>query len=150
MRLLDVAARRPFHPGRLHEAVDVLLDGVVTARGRLWLATRPDAMLWLESAGAGLRVGLAGPWDACTDPLLWDETHGPRHSSLVVLVAGADPEAVIRALEWALVTDAEFAAGPRVWAGWDDPFGNFHVDPCETEVLAESTRETTKREGAGE
>nr|WP_253673613.1 GTP-binding protein [Streptoalloteichus tenebrarius] len=60
-------ARRPFHPERLHDAVDVLLDGVVRARGRMWVASQPDVALWLESAGGGLRVGHAGPWLAALD-----------------------------------------------------------------------------------
>ncbi|MBF6247729.1 GTP-binding protein, partial [Nocardia elegans] len=55
--LVEFAASRPFHPARLHDALDVLLEGVVTARGRLWLATQPDEVVWLESAGGGLRVG---------------------------------------------------------------------------------------------
>ncbi|NED69210.1 cobalamin biosynthesis protein CobW, partial [Streptomyces sp. SID10244] len=59
---VEFHADRPLHPGRLHEAIDVLLDGVVCARGRLWLATRPDEALWLESAGGGLRVAPGGRW----------------------------------------------------------------------------------------
>ena len=58
-----LTARRPFHPERLHTAMDVLLDGVVRTRSRIGLATRPDAVLWLESAGGGLQVGCyTGDW----------------------------------------------------------------------------------------
>jgi G3E family GTPase len=57
VRILEFTARRPFHPERLHAAVDLLLDGVVRTRGRLWLANRDDQVMWLESAGGGLRVG---------------------------------------------------------------------------------------------
>lgn len=60
--LVEFTANRPFHPGRLHEAIDVLLDGVVCSRGRLWLATQPGEALWLESAGGGLRVASADTW----------------------------------------------------------------------------------------
>ncbi len=31
--LVEFTANRPFHPGRLHEAIDVLLEGVVYSRG---------------------------------------------------------------------------------------------------------------------
>jgi G3E family GTPase len=41
VELVVFTARHPFHPERLHEALDVLLDGVVRSRGRVWLATRP-------------------------------------------------------------------------------------------------------------
>ena len=58
--LVEFQARRPFHPERLHAAADVLLDGVVRTRGRLWLASRPDTAAWLESAGSGMLVTSAG------------------------------------------------------------------------------------------
>lgn len=145
VRLLEFAAGRPFHPQRLHEAIDVLLDGVVRARGRAWVATQPGNALLLESAGGGLRVAHAGPWLASMTPeqqervpasrramaaLRWDETHGDRDSSLVVLVHDADPDEILGALRAALLTDAEFA-DPDSWPTWDDPFGDYHRDPCE-------------------
>ncbi len=143
--LVEFSAARPFHPERLHEAIDVLLDGVVTARGRLWLATQPDEALWLESAGGGLRVANAGPWLAAMTPeaqaahperlamaaLRWDERYGDRDISIVALVHQADPGEIERALQWALVTDAEMRE-PATWLHWNDPFGHWHADPCET------------------
>src|ERR1700761_3963653 len=60
IRILEFSARRPFHPMRLHAAVDVLLDGVIRTRGRLWLANRGDQVMWLESARGGLRGAPAG------------------------------------------------------------------------------------------
>ncbi|MFD1810912.1 ribosome hibernation factor-recruiting GTPase MRF [Rhodococcus gannanensis] len=142
--LVEFAADRPFHPERLHDAVDVLFEGVVTARGRMWLATQPDNVLWLESAGGGLRVGKAGRWLAAMTPeeqegesatrralaaLRWDEREGDRHTSLVALACGADPTEIDRALQWALVTDDELA-DTASWANWDDPFADWHEDPC--------------------
>ncbi|HEY2206666.1 MAG TPA: GTP-binding protein [Pseudonocardia sp.] len=67
VRLALFTARRPFHPARLHEAMDLLLDGVVRSKGRIWLATRPEAVLWLESAGGGLQVGYVDQWLAAGD-----------------------------------------------------------------------------------
>ncbi|MGW0041585.1 ribosome hibernation factor-recruiting GTPase MRF [Rhodococcus sp. NPDC003348] len=143
--LVEFTADRPFHPERLHEAVDVLLDGVVTARGRMWLATQPEHVLWLESAGGGLRVGRAGRWLAAmsTDEqsgadatrralaaLRWDTRHGDRHTSLVVLVHDTDPRAVDRALRHAVLTDAEFGR-EHAWPTWPDPFGDWHAEPCD-------------------
>ena len=62
VELVEFNADRPFHPMRLHIAIDDLLDGVVRVRGRAWLATQPDAVVWIESAGGGMKVGHAGEW----------------------------------------------------------------------------------------
>jgi G3E family GTPase len=151
--LVEFSAQRPFHPPRLHSALDVVLDGVVRARGRLWLATQPDNVVWIESAGGGLRVANAGAWLAAmnpvdmihTDPqrqaiaaLHWDEDHGDRHVSMTVLVCGAQPGEITDALQAALLTDDEFSR-PEEWSGYDDPFGDWHEEPCDSppEVLDE-------------
>ncbi|MBS9373558.1 ribosome hibernation factor-recruiting GTPase MRF [Rhodococcus sp. B50] len=158
IRLVEFSATRPFHPERLHHAIDVLLDGVVRARGRLWVATQPDNALLVESAGEGLRVAHAGPWLAAMTPeqqravsaerramasLRWDERYGDRDTSIVVLVHDADPELVDRALRAAVVTDDEFAR-PDLWPTWHDPFGQFHEDPCDD---LPADRRDNEREG---
>ncbi|WP_036528791.1 ribosome hibernation factor-recruiting GTPase MRF [Nocardia sp. CNY236] len=156
--LVEFTAQRPFHPERLHEAIDTLLDGVVTTRGRVWLATRPRHVLWLESAGGGLRIGPAGCWLAAMTPdeqevedpqrralaaVNWHPRFGDRHSSLVVLVHRADPSEIERALRWALVTDHELRQ-PDSWQGFADPFGEWHDDPC---GATESTPSSPTRDG---
>ncbi|OBI56298.1 ribosome hibernation factor-recruiting GTPase MRF [Mycobacterium sp. E787] len=145
INLVEFNARRPFHPQRLHASLDVLLDGVIRTRGRLWLASRPDHAMWLESAGGGLRVSSAGKWlAALTGPeladidaerrafaeLRWDDRHGDRHTAMTVLVCGAQPAQVVDALGDALLTDDEFRS-PQDWLHYDDPFGDWHEDPCQ-------------------
>ncbi|MFJ9364940.1 ribosome hibernation factor-recruiting GTPase MRF [Nocardia sp. NPDC101769] len=148
--LVEFAADRPFQPDRLHSAIDVLLEGVVSARGRVWLATQPDEVVWLESAGGGLRVGGAGKWLAAmtsreldeVDPerralasLRWHEHFGDRHTSLVILVADADAEEIRHALHWALVDEDELRQvrfAPERVALWPDPFADQHEEPCDT------------------
>ena len=144
IRILEFSARRPFHPERLHAAVDLLLDGVIRTRGRLWLANRDDQVMWLESAGGGLRVASAGKWLAAmtasevayVDPdrrafadLMWEHRFGDRHTSMTILVCGADPVEIADALNGALLTDDEMAR-PHSWNRYDDPFGDWHEDPC--------------------
>ncbi|OBJ82135.1 ribosome hibernation factor-recruiting GTPase MRF [Mycobacterium asiaticum] len=144
VQIVEFNARRPFHPERLHAAVDVLLEGVVRTRGRLWLANRSDQVMWLESAGGGLRVASAGKWLAAmtaaevasADPerrlfaeLVWEYRHGDRHTAMTVLVCGADPIDVRTALHDALLTDTEMA-DPGRWGDYPDPFGDWHQDPC--------------------
>ncbi|MFE3053573.1 ribosome hibernation factor-recruiting GTPase MRF [Nocardia sp. NPDC059239] len=161
--LVEFATDRPFHPDRLHSAIDMLLDGVVSARGRVWLATQPDEVVWLESAGGGLRVGGAGKWLAAmasgeldeVDPerralasLRWHEHFGDRHTSLVILVADADPEEVRHALHWALVDEDELRQvrfAPERVALWPDPFGDQHEEPCDTTRSAPVTGDGATR-----
>ena len=150
--IVEFNADRPFHPERLHEALDALLDGVVCARGRLWLATRPDQAFWLESAGEALKVAEGGGWLAAMDAdeqdeqdperramaaLRWHPEHGDRHSALVVITHRADTDHIRHALNGACLDDHEMAAGPRAWAHFPDPFGTEHTDPCDDLTLGD-------------
>ena len=142
VRLFEFQAQRPFHPQRLHTAVDSLLDGVVRTRGRLWVASQPDQAMWLESAGGGLRVARAGKWLAAMSSrevayvgperramadLIWDHRHGDRHTSMTVLACGADPAEILAALQSAVLTDVEMRR-PEDWCRYDDPFGDWHAE----------------------
>ena len=156
VQLVRFSADRPFSPERLHDAIDLLLTGVVTSRGRLWLASQHDRAVWLESAGGGLRVGDAGPWLATlgddaelwaqVDPeraaaaaLRWDPVHGDRDVELIVLTHRQPAELITAALTAALLTDDELAAGPAAWARLPDPFGEWHADPCEASGPADGS-----------
>lgn len=144
--LLTFTSQRPFHPERLHDAIDVLLDGVVRTRGRVWVASQPDMALWIESAGGGLGIGHAGPWLAAPDgpdwadvspdrrtlaSLRWDPLFGDRAQELVVITDQATPDEVEAALRGALLTDEELAAGEEEWLRYPDPFGEWHEEPCD-------------------
>jgi G3E family GTPase len=143
--LLLFSARRPFHPQRLHAAVDLLLDGVVRTRGRLWLANRFDDVMWIESAGGGLMCNYIGKWLAAMEPNQlayvdpqrralaaadWDNRLGDRHVSMTVLVCGAEPEDIADGLRGALLTNDELSR-PGDWTHYPDPFGDWHEDPCD-------------------
>jgi G3E family GTPase len=144
--VVEFHADRPFHPARLHDAIDILLDGVVASRGRLWLATQPDEALWLESAGGGLRIATGGRWlAAMTEPevdaadpervamaaLRWHPIHGDRTSSIVAISHRTEPARIRWALSSALLTDTELALGQQGWDRFADPFGVTHADPCQ-------------------
>ncbi len=154
INLVEFNAQRPFHPGRLHACLDLLLEGVIRTRGRLWLASQPEQAMWLESAGGGLRISSAGKWLAALTgselagidaerrafaELGWDDQHGDRHTAMTVLVCGADAAQILDGLNGALLTDDEFRF-PAAWVHYDDPFGDWHEDPCA--ASAETTGET--------
>ena len=146
IEVVTFEASRAFHPERLHAALDVLLDGVICARGRLWLTSSPDHVLWLESAGEALGISKMARWLAArseqelagVDPevramasLRWHGEHGDRHSSIVAVVHRADRAEIDEALTGALLTDAEIACGAQYLANLPSPFGDVHHDPCD-------------------
>jgi G3E family GTPase len=89
-------ADRPFHPARLNDALDALLDGtVVRSRGRLWVADEPDVALHLESAGGGLHVGEGGPREGQT--------------TQIVAITVGEPDDITAAFAGALLTDDELS-----------------------------------------
>lgn len=158
-------AHRPFHPTRLHDAMDVLLDGVVRTRGRAWLASQPDVALWISSAGGGLQVEHAGPWLAAPHgpawadvsperrtlaSLRWDPVWGDRAQELVIVTHNADAVEIEQALRAALLTDQELAEGPRAWSRYPDPFGEWHAEPCEDTNLEPDRNDVNTGSGKDE
>jgi G3E family GTPase len=144
INLVEFSSRRPFHSQRLHACVDLLLDGVIRTRGRLWLAGQGDHAMWWESAGGGSRVCSAGKWLAAMTEselvdidaerralaeLMWDDEYGDRHTAMTVLVCGANAAEILDALHGALLTDDELGS-PQDWVHYQDPFGEWHKDSC--------------------
>lgn len=75
-----------------------------------------------------------------------DQRFGDRHIALTVLVCGAEPKAVERVLSRALLTDDELAR-PETWTAYDDPFGDWHEDPCDQ---LDETAPTNSLRGEGD
>ncbi|MEV7770766.1 GTP-binding protein [Kitasatospora sp. NPDC086791] len=129
--------RRPLHPERLREALELLVPAAQRSRGRFWLANRPDLMLAWDAAGANLAVEECGPWlttltDAdweCYPParraaaaLDWHPLHGDRVQQLSFTAEGLDADGITALLDSCLLTDGELAAGETGWKTLPDAF----------------------------
>lgn len=121
---------RPFHPERLHQALEDLCCAAARSRGRFWLADRPDTLLAWDAAGGALCVESAGPWLAALPEAAWESVppvrraaaaidwhpeHGDCCQHLVFTSPGLDREGIGRLLESCLLTDAEYTAGREAW-----------------------------------
>ncbi|MFI6151531.1 CobW family GTP-binding protein [Kitasatospora sp. NPDC051170] len=129
--------RRPLHPGRLYEALELLVPAAQRSRGRFWLANRPELMLAWDAAGADLAVEECGPWlaglpDAAWEfyppsrraaaALDWHPVHGDRVQQLAFTAEGLDVDGITDLLDSCLLTDAELAAGEAGWKTLPDAF----------------------------
>jgi len=126
-------ARRPFHPARIHAALNSDLPGVIRAKGHFWIATRPAWVAEFSLAGAVSSVTPLGRWWASVpadrwpqNPALdakmrenWAEPWGDRRQELVFIGAGMDQDAIRRRLDSCLI-GASFT--PDDWQGLPDPF----------------------------
>lgn len=134
---------RPFHPGRLHAALDDLVCAAARIRGRFWLADRPDTLLSWDAAGGALCVESAGPWLAALPDAAWEMVpaerrvaasldwhpeHGDRCQHLTFTAPGLDRDNLVSLLDSCLLTDAEYAAGPQAWKELSHAFDEL-LDP---------------------
>jgi G3E family GTPase len=132
-------SRRPFHPQRLHDALDDLSGEALRGRGQFWLASQPDTALGLEAAGGGVGMGPLGHWLAAlptdrwteagdyrrmTADLNWDPYYGDRHTALAFIGLHLDADALTGRLTDCLLTDAELADGFDAWRLAPDPFAD--------------------------
>ncbi|MFG2040523.1 CobW family GTP-binding protein [Dactylosporangium sp. NPDC048998] len=132
-------ARRPFHPQRLHDALEDLTGEALRSRGQCWIASQPDGAVGWESAGGGVALGTLGFWLAALPTHRWDEAttlrrlaanlnwdpyYGDRGTSLVFIGLHLDPAAITDLLRACLLTDDEVAGGFDAWRDLPDPFAN--------------------------
>jgi G3E family GTPase len=133
-------SRRPFHPGRLHAALEDLTNQALRGRGQLWIASQSDAAIGWESAGGGISLGCLGYWLAALPTARWHETstlrrmaadldwdpyYGDRRTVLALVGLHLDTEAITAQLTGCLLTDDELADGFAAWTALPDPFAGF-------------------------
>ncbi|GLH97269.1 CobW family GTP-binding protein [Phytohabitans aurantiacus] len=130
-------ARRPFHAGRLNDALNTIVRPTLRGRGHLWLANRPDTAIAWDSAAGGLSMGSLGRWLAALPEERWEEAsegrrlaatvewdpyYGDRGNQLAFVGMELDAADLHRRLAACLLTDDELAAGEDTWKTWSDPF----------------------------
>lgn len=129
-------ARRPFHPGRLWDALQEKMPGVIRVKGFFWLASRHNhAGIWSQ-AGHAFRDDLAGRWWASLPKDEWpdeavaqeeihrlhEEPYGDRRQELVFIGSGMDRTSIEQRLNHCLLDDVEMRLGQMGWESFADPF----------------------------
>ncbi|WP_339949674.1 GTP-binding protein [uncultured Albimonas sp.] len=130
-------ARRPFHPARIHAALNGPLPGAIRAKGHFWIATRPQWVAEFSLAGAVSSVRPLGGWWASVprerwpqDPESvartmdrWQAPWGDRRQELVFIGVGLDRARITATLDAALLSAEEAADfAPEAWRALPDPF----------------------------
>jgi G3E family GTPase len=132
-------ARRPFHPGRLWDALQREMPGVLRAKGFFWLASRYNhAGVWSQ-AGQAFRDDLAGRWWASLPRDEWpeepfeqeeiqrlhQEPFGDRRQELVFVGESVDFDLLQSQLDQCLLDDIEMKLGRMGWESFADPFSTW-------------------------
>lgn len=139
-------ARRPFHPRRFWEALGETFEGVLRAKGFFWLASKHNIIGVYSQAGNCVSTEPQRYWYAAIDrdqwpqdpaslaalENLWVEPYGDRMQELVFIGIDMDRPSIEERLNACLLTDEEYALGPKRWEEFEDPFGAWETIP-ETE-----------------
>ncbi|MEK6396625.1 MAG: GTP-binding protein [Terriglobus sp.] len=128
-------ARRPFHPERLEELTNDPLPNVLRAKGFLWLASAHDDLILYSVAGRNMTMEPQARWMAAMEEVdlddpetldyyqsVYQQPYGDRRQEIVFIGQGMNREALELLLNDALLTDEEFAAGPKAWSKFPDSF----------------------------
>jgi G3E family GTPase len=156
IRSFSWSARRPLHPQRFRNLIDLEWPGVIRSKGYFWLASRMDFAGEWAQAGAICRSQAAGLWWAAvdrahwpTDPdamkqihARWQAPFGDRRQELVFIGMDMDEAWLRSQLGACLLDDDEMALGEAAWSRFADPFDVW------TKVSGEADEH--EEEGAGE
>lgn len=134
-------ARRPFHPRRLYDLLDAGWEGVLRAKGFVWLASKHDVIGVISQAGNCVTLEPLRHWYAAVDETQWPEAgadrdalmaqwqepYGDRQQEIVFIGQDLDRDNLEALLSQCQLNDGELALGPQAWADFEDPFGQWEV-----------------------
>ncbi len=129
-------ARRPFHPQRLWDVISIGWEGLLRAKGFVWLASRYGMVGMWSQAGMSISFDPGGMWFAMVSQeqwpedietrqwieKVWDVDVGDCRQELVFIGIDLDEAVVREALDFCLLTDEEMKLGQAGWGELDDPF----------------------------
>jgi G3E family GTPase len=143
---LTFQSDRPFHPQRFLDFFETTMQSnsqtteglsqIYRVKGYFWLATRMEWVGQISIAGKLAEISPAGKWWAAIpreewphdeeDTIeyiqeLWKEPYGDRRQELVFIGVGVDKAELQKKLEACVLTDEEYAQGPKVWQTYTDP-----------------------------
>jgi len=96
----------PFHPERVNDWLDDWDGSIVRAKGFMWIASRPEAVVGMSQAGQSVQAGPIGEWGE----------DSPK-TRLVFIGTDLAEERLRDELDSCLITD-----DGRDWSREDDPF----------------------------
>ena len=182
---------RPFHPERLAAIIDPskadkkekagevkkILDGVLSAKGSIWLANADTHPLNVQIEGREFEIepNMSKPFLSSTLDAVakndwrdtfstewlaqlelvqaswqWNEASGDRASELIFKGANMDTETIEAGLRAALLTDEEIAKGKESWKELADPFFNVTFGDMAEEDEEVDDEEDKEEEEEGE
>jgi G3E family GTPase len=141
IRSVVFRSRLPFHPQRFYDRLSSEWSGVLRSKGFFWLASRVDRIGVWSQAGRVARLDVAGFWWASVprdewpktpgvaEAIMktWDPVVGDCRQELVFIGIELDEDRIRQSLEDCLLTEEEFAEGPRAWMKFLDPFPRWDV-----------------------
>lgn len=125
------------------------MDGVLRSKGLMWIASRHHWAYDWSQADCSIRMNPGGLWWAAAPKDEWPDdkkaiaainakitgAYGDRHQELVFMGHGMNEARISESLDQCLLTDSEYAQGPKTWVGFDDPFPKVELDLDEDESL---------------
>lgn len=135
-------ARRPFHPKRFWDVISTGWDGLLRAKGFVWLASRHHLIGQWSQAGMSIGFDPMGMWFAMVPreewpqdeetrawiDKVWDPEVGDCRQELVFIGVDLKEEEVREALDFCLLSDEEWEKGEQAWEAMEDPFPQWMME----------------------
>ncbi|WP_396266941.1 GTP-binding protein [Ideonella sp.] len=140
-----LSSREPLHPQRFAAFMEMPFEGLLRAKGYVWLASRSDWVMVYSRAGQVATHEAMGRWWSAVPrerwPALgsperaaieanWREPYGDRLNEVVFIGRNLDRSAIEAAWKGAHLTFTETRKGQTHWASLPDPFPQWAALPA--------------------